>query len=313
MSLFNPNAARWDIPASEYKVVMGVPNDNCPPELQHTLDLEADNESEIINWAAFFRSYLGRGLLCFRYKEGEYSFPPEYLQGRELASLPSVILEDLNQMDMGKCYGFALINEDLNLLHAIKCPFPETIDPVYYEGVEFTDAYTKEEDDREIEASTDVQFIASHKAFLDHDYAKALGLVNQVIDRNPYYSRAYSSRGILYEVFQDYRYALASYFDALEVNPHNWRALYRAGLLFNGIGAWPIAVRYMISAVVVNHHCIPGYEWLVWHYEQQKDYSNAFEVIHDGLKKNPDDKNLAICLEKLESKYGNKVPSEKAK
>ena len=54
---FNPNAARWDIPQSLYKVVLGFPDDNVTPDLQHILDLINGNESEITNWAAFFRSY----------------------------------------------------------------------------------------------------------------------------------------------------------------------------------------------------------------------------------------------------------------
>ncbi len=229
MSTFQPNAARWDIPPSEYQVVVGVPEENIPEELQHTLDILRENKSEILNWAAFFRSSLGRGLVCFRYSHDRYSFPPEYLQGKSIATLPSVLVEDLGNMDMGHYYGFVLINEDINLFHAIKCEYPKIIEPIYYEGEEFQEYYTLKDDEKEIENSTDEQFIVSHKAFLAGDYKKALNTVNQVIDRNPYYSRAYSARGIIYEAFQDYRFAMAGYFDAMEINPHNWRAWFKAG------------------------------------------------------------------------------------
>ncbi|MBC8346063.1 MAG: hypothetical protein ISR89_07595 [Candidatus Marinimicrobia bacterium] len=53
MSTFQANAARWDIPPSEYRVVLGMPTQDVPEELQHTLDILIGNESEINNWGAF--------------------------------------------------------------------------------------------------------------------------------------------------------------------------------------------------------------------------------------------------------------------
>ena len=104
---FNPNAATWDISQSLYKVVLGFPDENITPDLQHILDLIDGNESEITNWAAFFRSYsAGRGLLSFQFENEQYSYPPKFISGQEISFLPSELINDLDGMDLNKYYGF---------------------------------------------------------------------------------------------------------------------------------------------------------------------------------------------------------------
>ena len=294
MSSWNPNAARWDIPESNYNVVLGCPKGKIPLELQHGVNIIFENKPEIINWAAFFRSYLGRGLVCFRYTEGQYSFPAEYLQGQQISWLPNELLEVLDNMDLKAFYVFVLIDEDQNLFHALKWNYPDKIDPVFYDGdLVFEGSYTKEEDDSEILESTDPVFIASNTAFLENDYRKSFVLVNQVIDNNPSYSRAYSARGSLYEAFQDYRYALASYFDAMEVNPDNWRAYHNAGHLFYKVGERPLGMDYMAHAVDINPQFVEGIRSLAHMLHYNGDKETAVDVLNMGLKDNPDQ----ICLQ----------------
>ena len=50
MTNWNPNAARWDIPESNYNVVLGCPKGKIPLELQHGVNIIFENEPEIINF-----------------------------------------------------------------------------------------------------------------------------------------------------------------------------------------------------------------------------------------------------------------------
>jgi len=297
---FNPNAATWDISQSLYKVVLGFPDENITPDLQHILDLIDGNESEITNWAAFFRSYsAGRGLLSFQFENEQYSYPPKFISGQEISFLPSELINDLDGMDLNKYYGFVLINKDINLFHAVKWEYPIQIEPIVFEGLQFDYGYTLEEDDAEIYDSTYQLFIDSKNAYLEGNYKKSLVLVNQVIKNNPYYSRAYSGRGQIYELFQDYTYAMACYFDSLEVNPRNWRALYNAGNLYFRIGEGNLGLQYLEIALSINPNFIHGIMSYAHKFNWIGDSNSSMKALEKGLYDNPYDKELIEFKEAL--------------
>tara|TARA_B100001964_G_C13893431_1_gene448267 strand:- start:51 stop:668 length:618 start_codon:yes stop_codon:yes gene_type:complete len=202
-------------------------------------------------------------------------------------------------MDLNKYYGFVLINKDINLFHAVKWKYPIQIEPIVFEGLQFDYGYTLEEDDAEIYDSTYQLFIDSKNAYLEGNYKKSLVLVNQVIKNNPYYSRAYSGRGQIYELFQDYTYAMACYFDSLEVNPRNWRALYNAGNLYFRIGEGNLGLQYLEIALSINPNFIHGIMSYAHKFNWIGDSNSAMKALEKGLYDNPYDKELIEFKEAL--------------
>ena len=115
MSYFRPDASKINEVKKEYDIVYGLDyyekNDH---RLQDTLDVINDNKIEIDNWATFFR-YYGKGIVSILYKNGIYSYPPKFIQGKELYGFPSEFLKDLDSIDVHEKYMFALYNEDIKL------------------------------------------------------------------------------------------------------------------------------------------------------------------------------------------------------
>ena len=292
MSNWEPHAAKMNIGAIEYKVAFGKPSVDDPPILKRTIGIYIENVSEIINWAAFFQAYLGKGIVCFTNENGEFSYPPDYLQGSDIASLPSNVIYELDMLNSNESFAFAMKYADDELIHILFLNFLDDINPLEKEGADFDDIYTQADDDIEIYESSNALFIKSHDAITKNDYRKSLDYLNKVIDENPNYSRAYSARGSVYYYFQDYRYAMANYFDAIDINPRNWRAYYNAGVMFFDIGKRLLGQKYLERSLEYNCHFIAAVQTLARNWFSIGEYGEAVKAVAKGLVDNPDNEEL---------------------
>ena len=278
MSYYRPDASKIKIEKKDYDIVYGLDyyekNDH---RLQDTLDVINHNKIEIDNWATFFR-YYGKGIVSFSYKNGIYSYPPKYIQGRQLYGFSSEFLNDLDNINIHEKYMFALYNEDIKLFHIMRVSFSEELRLLTKRPKEFDEYHSLEDDNREILESTNALFIKSEEAYLNNDYELSLKYINELILENPNYSRAYTARGCIYELFQDHRYALANYFDAIDINSNNWRAYYNAGNLYFYFNQYALGLKYIAKCIEIN----PNYKKAVYRYANFTDWLNS--DIDDAIK-----------------------------
>ena len=187
----------------------------------------------------------------------------------------------LNKNDINIVSGYGIrektivgiLDQETESFHLLDLPLPDESDisVLEFEGAEFSDEYTIEKDDAELLRSSDVDFLKSRMAFKDSDYKKALFYLDKVLEQHPNYSRAYSARGAIYQVYQDMRYALANYFDGLEINLSNWRSLYNIGILFEEAGLGEIARKYIEACLEINPD-----------FDQAINYLNLISDGHDN-------------------------------
>ena len=100
------------------------------------------------------------------------------------------------------------------------------IDVPEFDGAEFNDDYTIEDDDNEIRVSTNGVFSEAHDCFANEEYEKSEELLSEVIRENPLYSRAYSSLSVIRAEQQRLAESVQLNLDALSINPKNYRAIY---------------------------------------------------------------------------------------
>ena len=100
------------------------------------------------------------------------------------------------------------------------------IDVPIFDGAEFNDDYTLETDNNELKEATNELFIQSHECFDDGNYEESEALLSKVIQKNPLYSRAYSSLSLIRDEQQRVAESIQLNLDALSINPKNFRAIY---------------------------------------------------------------------------------------
>ena len=100
------------------------------------------------------------------------------------------------------------------------------IDVPIFDGAEFNDDYTLETDNNELKEATNELFLQSHEYFDDGNYEKSEELLSKVIQKNPLYSRAYSSLSLIRDEQQRLAESIQLNLDALSINPRNFRAIY---------------------------------------------------------------------------------------
>ncbi|SVD72352.1 uncharacterized protein METZ01_LOCUS425206, partial [marine metagenome] len=72
-------------------------------------------------------------------------------------------------------------------------------------------------------------FLQSHEYFNDGNYEKSEELLSKIIQKNPLYSRAYSSLSLIRDEQQRLAEFIQLNLDALSINPRNFRAIYNLG------------------------------------------------------------------------------------
>ena len=100
------------------------------------------------------------------------------------------------------------------------------IDVPTFDGAEFNDEYKLETDNNELKEATNELFLQSHECFDDGNYEKSEALLCEVIQKNPLYSRAYSSLSLIRDEQQRVTESIQLNLDALSINPRNFRAIY---------------------------------------------------------------------------------------
>ena len=100
------------------------------------------------------------------------------------------------------------------------------IDVPEFDGAEFNDDYTIEDDNIELRVATNEIFLEAHECFANEEYEKSEELLSKVIRENPLYSRAYSSLSVIRADQQRLADSVQLSLDALSINPRNFRAIY---------------------------------------------------------------------------------------
>ena len=100
------------------------------------------------------------------------------------------------------------------------------IDVPVFDSAKFKDDYTLETDNNELKEATNELFRQSHECFDDGNYEESEALLCKVIQKNPLYSRAYSSLSLIRSEQQRLAESIQLNLDALNINPKNFRAIY---------------------------------------------------------------------------------------
>ena len=178
----------------------------------------ACNLDLICLWAKLFRGYFGIGAVIIQLDEN-----------CRIIDIPSFTNEENIEEFLPK---FTWINHHLIALlcdgritnHFIGADVE--IDVPVFDGAEFNDDYTLETDNNELKEATNELFIQSHECFDDGNYEKSEELLCEVIQKNPLYSRAYSSLSLIRDEQQRVAESIQLNLDALSINPRNFRAIY---------------------------------------------------------------------------------------
>jgi tetratricopeptide (TPR) repeat protein len=100
------------------------------------------------------------------------------------------------------------------------------IDVPTFDGADFNDDYTIEDDNNELKEATNKIFLEAQVWFAYEEYEKSEELLSKGIRENPLYSRAYSSLAVIRAVQQRLAESVQLNLDALSINPMNFRAIY---------------------------------------------------------------------------------------
>ena len=100
------------------------------------------------------------------------------------------------------------------------------IDVPTFDGADFNDDYTIEDDNNELKEATNKIFLEAQVWFAYEEYEKSEELLSKVIRENPLYSRAYSSLAVIRADQQRLAESVQLNLDALSINPRNFRAIY---------------------------------------------------------------------------------------
>jgi tetratricopeptide (TPR) repeat protein len=100
------------------------------------------------------------------------------------------------------------------------------IDVPEFDGADFNDDYTIEDDNNELKEATNKIFLEAQVWFAYEEYEKSEELLSKGIRENPLYSRAYSSLAVIRAVQQRLAESVQLNLDALSINPMNFRAIY---------------------------------------------------------------------------------------
>ena len=100
------------------------------------------------------------------------------------------------------------------------------IDVPEFDGAEFNDDYTIEDDNNELKEATNKIFLEAEVWFAYEEYEKSEELLSKVIRENPLYSRAYSSLSVIRADQQRIADSVQLNLDALSINPRNFRAIF---------------------------------------------------------------------------------------
>jgi len=176
------------------------------------------NLDMICLWAKLFRGYFGIGAVIIQLDEN-----------CRVIDIPTFTREENIEEFLPK---FTWINHHLITLlcdgkitnHFIGADVE--IDVPVFDGAEFNDDYTLETDNNELKEATNELFIQSHECFDDGNYEESEALLSKVIQKNPLYSRAYSSLSLIRDEQQRVAESIQLNLDALSINPRNFRAIY---------------------------------------------------------------------------------------
>ena len=301
-SNWNPQAVKWNLDNFN-------PDDSDYEESIKFNRIVESNITELASFAVLFsagwRKTKLRGVVSLKATDKEansFSYPFDFHIGKKLSYLSKEDFHTFNDYDPDKEFLISILSSNNELLLLQRVAYPQSLNT--YKPVSnliINEDYTLKMDNDEISFSTEPLFKMSKKKYLNGEYVDCLKLLNTLIDKNPYYSRAHCSRAIVYKRFGDNRYALASYFDALNANPDNWRVYHNLALLFGEIGdtySSILSKKYTIECIFKNPYFIDAYRILQLN-ATCIDRSYIEKIIHFGIDINKENHENVEILEEL--------------
>ena len=188
-------------------------------ELTHAHnEFVANNLDLICLWAKIFRGYCGIGAVIIQLDKNCRiidipTFSPEKDIGEFLPKFPWINHHLVSFLCDGRITNH-FIGADVE------------IDVPTFDGADFNDDYTIEDDNNELKKATNKIFLEAQVWFAYEEYEKSEELLSKGIRENPLYSRAYSSLAVIRAVQQRLAESVQLNLDALSINPMNFRAIY---------------------------------------------------------------------------------------
>ena len=188
-------------------------------ELTHAHnEFVAYNLDLICLWAKIFRGYCGIGAVIIQLDKNCRiidipTFSPEKDIGEFLPKFPWINHHLVSFLCDGRITNH-FIGADVE------------IDVPTFDGADFNDDYSIEDDNNEIKKATNKIFLEAEVWFAHEEYEKSKELLSKVIRENPLYSRAYSSLSVIRADQQRLAESVQLNLDALSINPRNFRAIF---------------------------------------------------------------------------------------
>ena len=188
-------------------------------ELTHAHnEFVSSNLDLICLWAKIFRGYCGIGSVIISLDKNCRiidipTFSPEKDIGEFLPKFPWINHHLVSFLCDGRITNH-FIGADIE------------IDVPTFNGADFNDDYTIEDDNNELKEATNKIFLEAQVWFAYEEYEKSEELLSKGIRENPLYSRAYSSLAVIRAVQQRLAESVQLNLDALSINPRNFRAIY---------------------------------------------------------------------------------------
>ena len=188
-------------------------------ELTHAHnEFVAYNLDLICLWAKIFRGYCGIGAVIIQLdKNCRIIDIPTFSTEKDIGEI-------LPKFDWINHHLVSLLCDGKITNHFIGADIE--IDVPTFDGAEFNDDYTIEDDNNELKEATNKIFLEAQVWFAYEEYEKSEELLSKVIRENPLYSRAYSSLSVIRSDQQLLAESVQLNLDALGINPSNFRAIY---------------------------------------------------------------------------------------
>ena len=188
-------------------------------ELTHAHnEFVAYNLDLICLWAKIFRGYCGIGAVIIQLdKNCRIIDIPTFSPEKDIG-------EFLPKFDWINHHLVSLLCDGKITNHFIGADVE--IDVPEFDGADFNDDYTIEDDNNELKEATNKIFLEAQVWFAYEEYEKSEELLSKGIRENPLYSRAYSSLAVIRADQQRLADSVQLSLDALSINPRNFRAIY---------------------------------------------------------------------------------------
>ena len=188
-------------------------------ELTHAHnEFVANNLDLICLWAKIFRGYCGIGAVIIQLdKNCRIIDIPTFSPEKDIG-------EFLPKFDWINHHLVSFLCDGRITNHFIGADVE--IDVPEFDGADFNNDYTIEDDNNELKEATNKIFLEAQVWFAYEEYEKSEELLSKGIRENPLYSRAYSSLAVIRAVQQRLAESVQLNLDALSINPRNFRAIF---------------------------------------------------------------------------------------